>query len=312
MPRRMAGGARARICDSPSARARRRARYNRRARGRASSRGAPSARRCSTSTTRVLADRARGVRAGSSGMKVAHSRRRHVLLHGAGDARARLPRRLGSRAGVPGDRAVRDRLRARRAFRASTGTRAKRFRSSGTPSWSPFAARRCSRRGASRSRCTATRTRTSRTASSFRRRPIPSAACATGCTYLRETLGAPISVFVPPHNALSKRGLAAVSAAGLNLLGSFLSFRPSMRPWDRAHARELVAGAPRIARRPAASKRDRFVYPHVLRYRRHAEFGCHSLIPERRSTSWSPASRKRGAPAATSASRRITGKWTRR
>ena len=37
---------------------------------------------------------------------------------------------------------------------------------------------------------------------------------------------------MPPHNALSKRGLAAVSAAGLNLLGSFLSFRPSMRPWD--------------------------------------------------------------------------------
>ena len=40
-------------------------------------------------------------------------RRRHVLLHGAGDARARLSRRLGSRARLPGDRAVRDRLRTR-------------------------------------------------------------------------------------------------------------------------------------------------------------------------------------------------------
>jgi hypothetical protein len=27
------------------------------------------------------------------------------------------------------------------------------------------------------------------------------------------------------------------------------------------------------------SKSDRFVYPHVLRYAGHAEFGCHSLIP---------------------------------
>jgi hypothetical protein len=27
------------------------------------------------------------------------------------------------------------------------------------------------------------------------------------------------------------------------------------------------------------SKADRLIYPHVLRYRSHAEFGCHSLIP---------------------------------
>ena len=27
------------------------------------------------------------------------------------------------------------------------------------------------------------------------------------------------------------------------------------------------------------TKSDRFVYPHVLRYVQHAEFGCHSLIP---------------------------------
>jgi hypothetical protein len=26
-------------------------------------------------------------------------------------------------------------------------------------------------------------------------------------------------------------------------------------------------------------RRDRFVYPYVLRYRNHAEFGCHSLVP---------------------------------
>ena len=27
------------------------------------------------------------------------------------------------------------------------------------------------------------------------------------------------------------------------------------------------------------NKGDRFVYPHVLRYTKHSEFGCHSLIP---------------------------------
>lgn len=55
---------------------------------------------------------------------------------------------------------------------------------------------------------------------------------ARGQSYLEHLIGARIRIFVPPHNALSKRGLAAVSSAGLNLLGSFLSFRPSMRPWE--------------------------------------------------------------------------------
>jgi hypothetical protein len=85
-------------------------------------------------------------------------------------------------------------------------------------------------------------------------------------------------VFVPPHNALSKRGLEAVSAAGLNLLGSFLSFRPSLRPWDR----HTLANWWRVRAYRAStgrSRRDPFVYPHVLRYRHHAEFGCHSLVP---------------------------------
>jgi hypothetical protein len=99
-----------------------------------------------------------------------------------------------------------------------------------------------------------------------------------GLAYLRTTLGLPVSVFVPPHNALSKRGLAAVARAGLNILGSFLSFRPSLRPWDRrtpanwwrVHAFRKATGR---------TKRDRLVYPYVLRYATHAEFGCHSLVP---------------------------------
>jgi len=99
-----------------------------------------------------------------------------------------------------------------------------------------------------------------------------------GRAYLQQTLGTRVSVFVPPHNALSKRGLAAVARAGLNILGSFLSFRPSMRPWDsRTLANWLRVN--RFRRATARTRADRFVYPYVLRYARHAEFGCHSLIP---------------------------------
>jgi hypothetical protein len=99
-----------------------------------------------------------------------------------------------------------------------------------------------------------------------------------GRAYLHQTLGVRVNIFVPPHNALSKRGLAAVSALRLNLLGSFLSFHPSSRPWDGRTASNWW----RIRQYRAThrlSKADRFIYPHVLRYSRHAEFGCHSLIP---------------------------------
>ena len=118
----------------------------------------------------------------------------------------------------------------------------------------------------------------------FQAAPDPERRVADGLRYLRDTLGAAISqsmtisIFVPPHNAMSRRGLAAVGAAGLNILGSFLSFRPSMRRWDR----RTLANWWRVRqfrRSTGRTKSDRFVYPHVLRYVRHAEFGCHSLIP---------------------------------
>ena len=112
----------------------------------------------------------------------------------------------------------------------------------------------------------------------FQAAPDPERRVADGRSFLQRILGAPIGIFVPPHNALSKRGLAAVSAAGLNLLGSFLSFRPSMRPWEW----RTLPNFWRVRRFRAATGRrrhDRFVYPYVLRYRTHAEFGCHSLVP---------------------------------
>jgi predicted deacetylase len=101
---------------------------------------------------------------------------------------------------------------------------------------------------------------------------------ARGQAFLERTLDTRIRVFVPPHNALSKRGLEAVDAAGLNLLGSFLSFRPSLRPWD-LHTAGNWWRIKQYRDKTGRSKADRLVYPHVLRYRNHGEFGCYGLIP---------------------------------
>jgi len=112
----------------------------------------------------------------------------------------------------------------------------------------------------------------------FQAAPDPERRVREGLKYLKDTLATDVSIFVPPHNALSKRALAAVDAAGLNILGSFLSFRPSLRPWDVF----TPANWWRVARFRAKSgraKSDPLVYPFVLRYRQHAEFGCHSLVP---------------------------------
>jgi len=112
----------------------------------------------------------------------------------------------------------------------------------------------------------------------FQAAPDPERRVNEGLRYLEDTLSTRISIFVPPHNALSKRGLAAVAAAGLNILGSFLSFRPAMRTWD-ARTPLNWWRVSRFRARTRRSKRDPLVYPHVLRYAHHAEFGCHSLIP---------------------------------
>jgi peptidoglycan/xylan/chitin deacetylase (PgdA/CDA1 family) len=101
---------------------------------------------------------------------------------------------------------------------------------------------------------------------------------ARGRGYLEALFGVPIRTFVPPHNALSRRGLQAVDRAGLNVLGSFYSFRPDKKPWGpdtlrnylriRAHRRET-----------GRTRRDRLIYPWPVRYNRHAEFGCQPLVP---------------------------------
>src|SRR4030095_7171755 len=81
-----------------------------------------------------------------------------------------------------------------------------------------------------------------------------------GRACLERVLHTPIRLFVPPHNALSKRGLAAVSLAGMNVLGSFLSFRPTNRAWDRftfSNWRRIQ----QFRRATSRTRGDRLVYP---------------------------------------------------
>ena len=99
-----------------------------------------------------------------------------------------------------------------------------------------------------------------------------------GRAYLEELLGSRIRTFVPPHNALSRRGVEALDAEGMNALGTFLSFRPSQKPWGL----DTMANYLRITLfrlRTRRGRKARLIYPYPLRYKKHAEFGCHLLLP---------------------------------
>jgi hypothetical protein len=112
----------------------------------------------------------------------------------------------------------------------------------------------------------------------FEAAPDPERRVREGRSYLQSLLGTTMSIFVPPHNALSRAGLDAVRCERLNLLGSFLSFHPRHRTWEP----RTPVNWWRVARyraRTGRSKRDPLIYPHVIRYGTHAEFGCHSLVP---------------------------------
>jgi hypothetical protein len=101
---------------------------------------------------------------------------------------------------------------------------------------------------------------------------------AKGRLELERLFNVQVQTFVPPHNALSRRGLEAVDRAGLNVLGSFLSFSPTQRPWDWTTPGNYLK-VWQYRRRTGRGRHDRMVYPAPLRYAHHAELGCHGLIP---------------------------------
>ena len=60
------------------------------------------------------------------------------------------------------------------------------------------------------------------------------ARCVTdGRKYLEDLLGTTIRVFVPPHNAIGRRGLRAIAHAGLHL-GGVAGVRSGWSPWSQA------------------------------------------------------------------------------
>lgn len=99
-----------------------------------------------------------------------------------------------------------------------------------------------------------------------------------GLDYLEPLLDVKIRTFVPPHNALSRAGLLAVDKVGLDVLGSFYSFRPDKKPLD-LHAVKNYVKILAHRRRTGRSRQQRLIYPWPLRYNRHAEFGCQPLVP---------------------------------
>lgn len=96
-----------------------------------------------------------------------------------------------------------------------------------------------------------------------------------GKKYLEETFGVEIKTFAPPHNSLSRKGMKAVIANRLNIIGS-LSFRPSRRPFEVRYIFNL------FRRKFFQLKSGISTYPMLLQFKGHRELGCFSLIPSTR------------------------------
>ena len=153
-----------------------------------------------------------------------------------------------------------------RGFRSSTGIRASPFRSSAMRALVSFLKDAMAR--APRNRCAARlhapglsgRLRVSGRARS--RAPRRATACGiwSGHWTTRD-----LHLRAAAQRAVEAR-LGRGQRRRPELLGSFLSFRPSMRAWDRPHARATGGASSGFARRRGRDQADRLVYPHVLRY----------------------------------------------
>jgi peptidoglycan/xylan/chitin deacetylase (PgdA/CDA1 family) len=91
-----------------------------------------------------------------------------------------------------------------------------------------------------------------------------------GKQYLEEVFEGPVHAFVPPHNALSARGYAAVVAAGLDIV--------QIVPFRRVRPRRL-RDLPHMARVVMTQRLWHQPYPHVLDFGTHREVAHRSLTP---------------------------------
>ena len=94
-----------------------------------------------------------------------------------------------------------------------------------------------------------------------------------GKEYLEELFDVKIEAFVPPHNIVSKEGLAAVVDNGLNLV-NIPSFRFGRRPFRLGNI------IPFIKLRAFRARYKNRKYPYVLNFGNHKEVGYYSLTPQ--------------------------------
>lgn len=94
-----------------------------------------------------------------------------------------------------------------------------------------------------------------------------------GKEYLKELFDVRIEAFVPPHNIISKEGLAAVVDNGLNLV-NIPSFRFRRRPFRIGNI------IPFIKLRAFHRKYKNKKYPYALNFGDHKEVGYYSLTPQ--------------------------------
>ncbi len=90
-----------------------------------------------------------------------------------------------------------------------------------------------------------------------------------GKRYLEELFETEIKTFVPPHNALSRKGMKAVIDNGLNLIGSFpfWVYKSSIHlPLIKRKIYQLKTG-------------KRAPYPYILRFSDHLEMSHYTLTP---------------------------------
>jgi hypothetical protein len=98
-----------------------------------------------------------------------------------------------------------------------------------------------------------------------------------GKRYLEDLFGVEVSAFVPPHNALSRRGWEAVLQSYRRLLGP-LPHKPSRRPWHPRNAINFLRWRWFCWRRTGRWG-PTVAYPSALDYGRYREFICTTLTP---------------------------------
>jgi predicted deacetylase len=100
----------------------------------------------------------------------------------------------------------------------------------------------------------------------------PDARIVKGIEALENVFGHPVTVFVPPHNAMSVESHSALQRAELDVLRTF-RYRVRQMPFTSAGVRNCV----RSLWFSAMHFEDGLSYPQIMSFRTHKEFACYGL-----------------------------------